>query len=76
MPFVEAKCPECGGLLEVDSEKKAAVCRYCGEAFIIQDAITNYQVYVNGNGNQKQIDSYLKIAQNALSEKRYEEAAL
>ena len=74
MPFVEAKCPECGGLLEVDSEKKAAVCRYCGEAFIIQDAIANYQVYVNGNGNQKQIDSYLKIAQSALSEKRYEEA--
>ena len=42
MPFVQAKCPECGGMLAVDDSKKAAVCQFCGEAFIVQEAINNY----------------------------------
>ena len=45
MPFVQAKCPECGGMLAVDSSKKAAVCQFCGEAFIVQEAINNYNTY-------------------------------
>ena len=45
MPFVQAKCPECGGILAVDSSKKAAVCQFCGEAFIVQEAINNYNTY-------------------------------
>ena len=42
MSFVQAKCPECGGMLAVDVDKKAAVCQFCGEAFIVQEAINNY----------------------------------
>ena len=42
MPFVQAKCPDCGGMLAVDDSKKAAVCQFCGEAFIVQEAINNY----------------------------------
>lgn len=42
MSFVQAKCPECGGMLAVDDSKKAAVCQFCGEAFIVQEAINNY----------------------------------
>lgn len=42
MPFVQAKCPECGGMLAVDNSKKAAVCQFCGEAFIVQETINNY----------------------------------
>lgn len=42
MSFVQAKCPECGGMLAVDGDKKAAVCQFCGEAFIVQEAINNY----------------------------------
>lgn len=45
MPFVQAKCPECGGMLAVDADKKAAVCQFCGEAFIVQEAINNYNTY-------------------------------
>lgn len=45
MPFVQAKCTECGGVLAVDADKKAAVCQFCGEAFVIQDAINNYNTY-------------------------------
>lgn len=45
MPFVQAKCPECGGVLAVDADKKAAVCQFCGEAFIVQEATNNYNTY-------------------------------
>lgn len=45
MAFVQAKCPECGGMLAVDADKKAAVCQFCGEAFIVQEAINNYNTY-------------------------------
>jgi len=42
MPLVAAKCTECGGAVQVDSEKKAAVCENCGNAFIVEEAITNF----------------------------------
>ena len=49
MPFVQAKCPECGGMLAVDDSKKAAVCQFCGEAFIVQEAIINNNTYVTND---------------------------
>ena len=54
MPFVQAKCPECGGMLAVDDSKKAAVCQFCGDAFIVQEAINNYNTYniTNNTTNQ------------------------
>lgn len=51
MPFVQAKCPECGGVLAVDADKKAAVCQFCGEPFIVQEAINNYNTYNTTNYN-------------------------
>ncbi len=49
MPFVQAKCPECGGMLAVDDSKKAAMCQFCGEAFIVQEAVNNYNTYNTTN---------------------------
>ncbi len=51
MPFVQAKCPECGGMLAVDDSKKAAVCQFCGEAFIVREAVNNYNTYNTTNNN-------------------------
>ncbi len=42
MPFVQAKCPNCGGMLAVDDNHKAAICNFCGNAFIVQEAVNNY----------------------------------
>lgn len=42
MPIIPAKCTNCGAALEVDSAKDAAVCPYCGSAFIVEKAINNY----------------------------------
>ena len=42
MPLVQAKCTNCGSNLEIDNTKDAAICPYCGTAFIVEKAINNY----------------------------------
>ena len=42
MPLVQAKCTNCGANLEIDNTKDAAICPYCGTAFIVEKAINNY----------------------------------
>lgn len=42
MPLVAAKCTSCGGKLNVDSSKDAAICPYCGVAYVVEKAINNY----------------------------------
>lgn len=42
MPLAQAKCTNCGANLEIDDTKDAAICPYCGTAFIVEKAINNY----------------------------------
>ncbi len=42
MPIRFKECQRCAGTLEVDNEKKIAVCKYCGATFPIEDVIENY----------------------------------
>ena len=42
MPLVSAKCTNCGGTLEVDDSKEAAVCPLCGTPYIVEKAVNNY----------------------------------
>ena len=42
MPLVPAKCTNCGSGLDVDSAQAAAICPSCGSAFVVEQAITNY----------------------------------
>lgn len=44
MPLVPAKCTSCGGSLNVDSIHKKALCPYCGTAFMVEQAINNYNI--------------------------------
>ncbi len=44
MPLVAAQCTNCGAALQVDNTKDAAVCQYCGSAFIVEKAIHNYEI--------------------------------
>jgi predicted RNA-binding Zn-ribbon protein involved in translation (DUF1610 family) len=48
MPIVQAKCTNCGANLEVDSTKDAAVCPFCGAAYVVEKAINNFNT-VNNN---------------------------
>lgn len=45
MPLVPAKCTICGAVLKIESDKEAAVCQYCGNAFIVEKAINHYNTY-------------------------------
>lgn len=47
MPFVQAKCNNCGGTLAVDDSKEAWVCPFCNTPFIVDKAIN----YYNNNYN-------------------------
>ena len=49
MPLVLAKCPECGGTIKVESEKKLGVCENCGEPFVVEEAINNFTNYYTNN---------------------------
>ena len=42
--LVNAKCPNCGANIEVDKDKEAGICKYCGSAFITEKAINNYNI--------------------------------
>lgn len=48
MPFVQAKCTNCGANLEVDNSRDAAICPYCHTPYVVEKAInkkffTEYQ---------------------------------
>ncbi|MCR5151513.1 MAG: hypothetical protein K6B52_09880 [Clostridiales bacterium] len=49
MPLVKAQCTNCGGTLEVDNSKEAAVCPFCNTPYIVEKAINNYTTNVTNN---------------------------
>ena len=42
MPIVKAQCTNCGGLLEIDSSKDAAICPFCKTPYVVEKAINNF----------------------------------
>ncbi len=47
MELVMGRCLNCGGTLQVESSKDAAICPYCNTQYIVKDAIQNYNTYNN-----------------------------
>lgn len=45
--MVECKCTNCGSVLSVSSDKDAAICEFCGSAFVVDKAINNYNISNN-----------------------------
>ena len=79
MPLVKATCTNCGGSLEVDNASEAAVCPYCGQAYIVEKAIQQFQV-TNQNHIENAYfvnDEYERLKEAAeylLSKKDYDGA--
>ena len=46
MPLSKAICTSCGGALEVDSAKEAAICPHCGTPYIVEKAIQQYNTTI------------------------------
>ena len=51
MPLLPAKCPDCGGLIEVDNEKRAGLCQHCGNPFVVEEAIQTFNTVYNITNN-------------------------
>lgn len=47
--FVPAQCTNCGASLNVDPSQKSAICPFCKSAYVIEQAINNYNIKVQGN---------------------------
>ncbi len=46
MPLIKAQCTNCNGLLEVDETKDAAICPYCGSAYVVEKAVNLYKMSI------------------------------
>ena len=68
--LIPAKCTNCGGNLTVDPAKKSAVCPYCDLAFIVDEAINNYNIdTVEGNINIG--NATINVNQKSVTEQYY-----
>ncbi len=47
--LVNAKCPNCGAILKVDSKKEFAECEFCNAEFLVTNAILNYNYCITNN---------------------------
>lgn len=65
MNFVSAKCPQCGGSLQVPDNCDSVKCMYCGTDIIVREAIN----LVSGNAN-----NFLELATSAQDSGNYVEA--
>ncbi len=80
MPLVPAKCTNCGDTINVDDQKDAAICPSCGSAFIVDKAITNYNVSIKAdkleiNADGITVDNLLKLAIDEMHNGNYAKAA-
>jgi|GEM_PF-5084113 len=67
MEFKPAKCPNCGGNLQVPPDLKTAKCMYCGTNFLIEQAIKLAGVKIN-------LDNLFILADTARDTSNYKEA--
>ncbi len=82
--LVPAKCTNCNAPLEVDATQSAAICPYCKTPYIVEQAIHNYNVSMNGNmninnatiniNNGMNIDNLMKRAQRFEADGNYKQA--
>lgn len=49
--LIAAKCTSCGAALKVDASQQAAICPFCNSAYIVEQAINNYNISLNGELN-------------------------
>ena len=91
MPFVQGKCENCGGILAVDSSLKAAICPFCGAAYVVQDSINYYNTSIkvenmhadvvnitdesSSEARLKAAEAFMRIGDYEKAEKEYKKAS-
>ena len=83
MPLVPAKCPGCGGDMQIDGSRKEAFCPYCGTKFLVESAVNYYNTKNEYHiehadikmEDSKGLETKLRNAEAHLKLKKYGEAA-
>lgn len=58
MAIQAAVCPQCGGNIQIDSDREKMFCQYCGVGFFVKDVINNhYEIHIHESVNNKIINS-------------------
>lgn len=84
--IVPAICPMCGANITVKPEEDAAVCEYCGRAFIVDKAIEKYDAKYHvdkmeykgigyGLGRAKELEQQRKLEAERFDREHYEDKA-
>lgn len=68
MALVPAICTQCGANIETDKQKKAAVCPFCGTAYIVEHAINNFYSQTENeidkfDGLCRKLDAFKRIGE-------------
>lgn len=69
MTFVAAKCPQCGGELQLNPEVETGFCMHCGSKIVVMDAIKAVRV-----DNSHMIDTWMQMGDLAVESGNYKEA--
>lgn len=64
MAVVDAKCPNCGNIIKIETNKLLNGCPYCKSSFNTNDAIQAYRTYIATGGNT--MDNTFEIEDNKL----------
>jgi len=60
MSFVAARCPQCGGELQLDNQKVTGFCMHCGSKIIVEEAIRAVRI-----DNSHMVDTWMKLGVSA-----------
>lgn len=77
MPFEAAKCPNCGGILQLDDSNETGFCQFCGSRIVVRDAIQKMKIEVSGQVSMSGISSVendIKRGQQCLAVKDWKKA--
>lgn len=65
MALVPAKCTQCGANIDVDNQRDAAICPFCGTAYIVEKAINSFIINsentISLNRMIQNIDTFIEL---------------
>lgn len=69
MALVSAKCPNCGGDIQLDDSKETGFCLHCGGKINVEQSIKTVKI-----DKSSDVDKLMKLAENAENSGNYAEA--
>jgi hypothetical protein len=70
MRIVQITCPNCGGQLNIDEEKKKDYCKYCGTPIFLDDEINHVEIDVTEEAGYKFEKGRIKAQEEKIQEER------